>query len=87
MTIPYCTILLHSYTLALPPPETQGPDTEADQIFRLTNGIRSASVCEAVLTNYKRDSSAFRHRVTLHPVCDSKGRLRYVYTVLYYYTT
>jgi PAS domain S-box-containing protein len=61
----------------------QGPGTEAAQLERLREGIRDKKAVEVVLTNYRKNGSAFPNRLTVRPLFDRTGRLIYFLGIQY----
>ena len=51
----------------------QGPDTTAESIEVLREGIRSRVPCEVEMVNYHKDKSAYRVHIELTPLCDRSG--------------
>lgn len=51
----------------------QGPGTEADAVADLREAIATWNPVTVELTNYRRDGTPFRNRVSLVPVADASG--------------
>ena len=51
----------------------QGPDTTAESIEVLREGIRSRVPCEVEMVNYHKDKSVYRVHIELEPLCDQSG--------------
>jgi PAS domain S-box-containing protein len=60
----------------------QGEGTEQEALAQLVDGLRSGAKVLVELTNYRRDGSSFRNRLTTCPVHDSDGVYRYSIGVL-----
>jgi PAS domain S-box-containing protein len=55
----------------------QGPKSSYSSVKRLIDGLASGTeVCETIL-NYRRDGTPFINLLTIAPLCDNKGRIRY----------
>ncbi|KZY42547.1 hypothetical protein A3731_01335 [Roseovarius sp. HI0049] len=53
----------------------QGPETEADALDRIREGLRSEEEFEVTLTNHRADGSAFRNQLLIAPIHDPQGQL------------
>nr|MBC7614359.1 PAS domain S-box protein [Pseudopedobacter sp.] len=51
----------------------QGPKTNKEELKRLDKCLRSWSLCEATLINYKKNGEQFWNNFSLNPVTDEKG--------------
>ena len=66
------------YVLGLNPRLLQGSATEETAIAACVKAIRSHQSGTMCLSNYRRDGSRFRHNLSLHPISDQSGELRYM---------
>lgn len=48
----------------------QGPDTDRDEVARLTDGMRNHREVSAVLRNYRQDGTPFWNQVSISPIRD-----------------
>ena len=55
----------------------QGPDTDANAVAALANGLRTGGDVVVRLTNYKANGSTFEQIVALRPVCDTAKACRF----------
>ncbi|KAF2197005.1 hypothetical protein GQ43DRAFT_435527 [Delitschia confertaspora ATCC 74209] len=55
----------------------QGPRTNQNSIRRLGEAVAQGKEYSEVLLNYRRDGSPFMNLLTLSPLLDSQGKLRY----------
>jgi diguanylate cyclase (GGDEF)-like protein/PAS domain S-box-containing protein len=55
----------------------QGDDREQDGRQRLREALKAAEACRVLLRNYRKDGSLFWNEVTVRPILDAEGRLRY----------
>jgi PAS domain S-box-containing protein len=55
----------------------QGPKTSTNSMKRLTEAIKEGEEVNELVVNYRRDGSAFMNLVTVSPLTDSKGQIRY----------
>lgn len=51
----------------------QGPDTDAETIREVHEGIQAERECQVVLKNYKKDGALFWNQLTVSPVRDASG--------------
>lgn len=56
----------------------EGPDCKPQAIFKMQYALRTCSPSKSVVTNYRRDGSAFRNLLTMKPVFDRRGHYRFV---------
>lgn len=55
----------------------QGPQTDRETISRLRSAIWRADECNELILNYKRDGSSFWNLLSLCPLKDASGNLRF----------
>ena len=55
----------------------QGIDTEEDALAEISASIRERRSCTVKITNYKKSGETFLNNLSIHPVHDSRGVLRY----------
>ena len=55
----------------------QGPSTDKAAIHRINAGLREGKEISELIVNYRRDGGAFWNLLTLIPLRDQHGRLRY----------
>lgn len=51
----------------------QGPNTEQDVVAQMRKAFAQQHTCSVVLTNYRKDGSAFRNELTISPLMDDHG--------------
>lgn len=56
----------------------QGPKTQALQVERLRKALRTATMVQTVLVNYRKGKSIFKNMLTLIPLFDSDNNYRFV---------
>ncbi len=56
----------------------QGSGTEAEGIAQIHDAIAHQRVCCVVLTNYRKDGSAFRNELTISPLTDHLGHVTHI---------
>lgn len=56
----------------------QGPDTEPELVASIQACIALGQDCHVKITNYKKDGSTFANLLSLRPVKDSNGIMRFV---------
>ena len=52
----------------------QGPDTEAAEVGRMRDSLRTRSACEATLVNYHKDGTRYRVGIRLAPILDDNNQ-------------
>ena len=55
----------------------QGPSTDKAAIHRINTGLKEGREISELIVNYRRDGGAFWNLLTLSPLRDQHGRLRY----------
>jgi PAS domain S-box-containing protein len=55
----------------------QGPKTSPNSIKRISDAVKEGEEVNELVVNYRRDGSAFMNLVTVSPLTDSKGQIRY----------
>ncbi len=55
----------------------QGDDREQDGRHRLREALKAQEACRVLLRNYRKDGSLFWNEVTVRPLCDAEGQVRY----------
>jgi PAS domain S-box-containing protein len=53
----------------------QGPDTDPNALLEIRRAFAAAQVLDIVLLNYRKDGSAFRNALRLHPLRNAAGAL------------
>lgn len=53
----------------------QGTSTEPQAVAQLRESIAMRQVCRVVITNYRKDGSAFENELTVTPVFDAEGAI------------
>jgi PAS domain S-box-containing protein len=56
----------------------QGVGTEAEGLAHIRDAIAHQRVCCVVLTNYRKDGSAFRNELTISPLTDHLGHVTHI---------
>ena len=56
----------------------QGPETEPQRVASIQACIRKGVDCHVRITNYKKDGSTFVNLLSLRPIVDATGSLRFV---------
>lgn len=56
----------------------QGAGTEAEGFAQIRDAIAHQRVCCVVLTNYRKDGSAFRNELTISPLTDHLGHVTHI---------
>jgi len=56
----------------------QGTGTEAEGIALIRDAITHQRVCCVVLTNYRKDGTAFRNELTISPLTDHLGHITHI---------
>jgi len=61
----------------------QGPDTETEQVDRMSSALKAKQSTRVVLTNYRKNGSKFVNMLALKPVFNQAGEYCYVIGVLF----
>lgn len=56
----------------------QGSGTEAEGLTQIRDAIAHQRVCCVVLTNYRKDGTAFRNELTISPLVDHLGHITHI---------
>ena len=55
----------------------QGADTEAEALAEIRTALERSVACKVTLTNYRKDGNAFTNELTLEPLRETRGAVRY----------
>jgi PAS domain-containing protein len=75
----YCGLIIISLYYCYCYRFLQGPETEPDQVQRLTEALRLGTPVKVVFTNYRKNGTPFKNMLAMKPVYDSDGTYRFVF--------
>lgn len=59
----------------------QGPASEQESLETIRTALKNRRSCFVVITNYRKDGSAFRNELTITPLTDSRGQISHFFAI------